>query len=48
MEKSTDTYHIDSDTPPESFWMASTAKTNYPALGNDIKVDVAIVGGGIT
>jgi glycine/D-amino acid oxidase-like deaminating enzyme/nitrite reductase/ring-hydroxylating ferredoxin subunit len=48
MGRNTNTYHIDSDIPPESFWMASTAKTNYPALENDIKVDVAIVGGGIT
>lgn len=34
--------------PPQSFWMASTLKTDYPALKEDIKVDVAIVGGGIT
>jgi len=33
--------------PPESYWMASTPTTNYPALAEDIKVDVAIVGGGI-
>lgn len=33
---------------PESYWMASTSKTEYPALNEDIKVDVAIIGGGIT
>lgn len=32
---------------PQSYWMASTPTTNYPALTEDIKVDVAIVGGGI-
>jgi len=30
-----------------SYWMASTPETNYPALDQDIKVDVAIVGGGM-
>ena len=39
---------ISTETPPESLWIASAAKTNYPALGDDIKVDVAIIGGGIT
>lgn len=34
--------------PPQSFWMASTKKTDYPKLDKDIKVDVAIIGGGIT
>jgi glycine/D-amino acid oxidase-like deaminating enzyme/nitrite reductase/ring-hydroxylating ferredoxin subunit len=33
---------------PESYWIASTDTTNYPALEEDITVDVAIVGGGIT
>lgn len=33
--------------PPQSYWMASTPTTNYPSLSEDIKVDVAIVGGGI-
>jgi glycine/D-amino acid oxidase-like deaminating enzyme/nitrite reductase/ring-hydroxylating ferredoxin subunit len=32
--------------PPQSFWMASTPSTNYPALNEDLNVDVAIVGGG--
>ncbi len=32
---------------PESYWVASTDNTNYPALENDITVDVAIVGGGM-
>ncbi|MGI6586095.1 MAG: FAD-dependent oxidoreductase [Gracilibacteraceae bacterium] len=48
MEKDISKNNISSDTVPESLWMASSAKTNYPALRNDIKVDVAIVGGGIT
>lgn len=34
--------------PPQSYWIASTTGTNYPALSEDIKVDIAIVGGGIT
>jgi len=34
--------------PPQPYWIASTPKTKYPALDNDVKVDVAIVGGGIT
>ncbi len=33
---------------PESYWIASTDTTNYPALEENIVVDVAIVGGGIT
>lgn len=33
--------------PPTSFWIASTPETNYPALQENIKVDVAIVGGGM-
>jgi len=31
--------------PPQSYWMASTPKANYPTLEEDIKVDVAIIGG---
>lgn len=34
--------------PPQSYWMASTPVTKYPALTEDIKVDVVIVGGGMT
>ncbi len=34
--------------PPEPYWTASTDSTAYPALEEDIKVDVAVVGGGIT
>lgn len=34
--------------PPQSYWMASTPETNYPILQKDLKVDVAIIGGGIT
>lgn len=33
--------------PPKSYWLASTEKPNYPSLEEDIKVDVAIVGGGM-
>jgi len=33
--------------PPQSYWMASTHKTDYPVLNEDIKVDIAIIGGGI-
>ncbi|WP_083762843.1 FAD-dependent oxidoreductase [Natranaerobius thermophilus] len=33
--------------PPQSYWIASTHSTNYPVLDRDIKVDVAIVGGGL-
>jgi glycine/D-amino acid oxidase-like deaminating enzyme/nitrite reductase/ring-hydroxylating ferredoxin subunit len=32
---------------PESYWIASTDKTDYPTLKEDITVDVAIVGGGL-
>ena len=38
----------DLETPPLSFWMASTEKTDYPVLSEDITVDVAIIGGGIS
>lgn len=31
----------------ESFWMDTTASTEYPPLAEDIEVDVAVVGGGI-
>ncbi len=31
----------------QSFWLASTLPSSYPALSQDIAVDVAIVGGGI-
>lgn len=34
--------------PPESFWMSSTTNIDYPVLDEDLKIDVAIVGGGIT
>lgn len=35
-------------TPPQSFWMASTPDSDYPVLKEDLKTDVAIIGGGIT
>ncbi|MBC2728481.1 FAD-dependent oxidoreductase [Desulfosporosinus sp.] len=31
----------------ESYWIASTPKTNYPTLNEDMNVDVAIIGGGM-
>ncbi|ODM26222.1 (2Fe-2S)-binding protein [Clostridium sp. Bc-iso-3] len=34
--------------PPQPYWIASTPETDYPTLDEDIKVDVAIIGGGIT
>ncbi|MEQ8155433.1 MAG: FAD-binding oxidoreductase, partial [Clostridiaceae bacterium] len=33
---------------PKSFWMDSVPKTAYASLKEDLRVDVAIVGGGIT
>ncbi|NLX02530.1 MAG: FAD-dependent oxidoreductase, partial [Syntrophomonadaceae bacterium] len=32
---------------PSPYWIASTEQTNYPALDQDIEVEVAIIGGGI-
>ncbi|MBS4539160.1 FAD-dependent oxidoreductase [Clostridium sp. D2Q-11] len=32
---------------PESYWLDSTEKTNYPSLDKDMEVDVAIIGGGM-
>ncbi|SES96626.1 Glycine/D-amino acid oxidase [Natronincola peptidivorans] len=32
---------------PQSFWLASTENYNFPALREDIHVDVALVGGGM-
>ncbi|MDF2985065.1 MAG: dependent oxidoreductase [Eubacterium sp.] len=34
--------------PVESYWIATTPTTNYPALSENIKTDILIVGGGIT
>lgn len=48
MKNDRDIRGINFNIPPEPYWLASTYKTNYPALENDIKVDVAIAGGGIT
>jgi glycine/D-amino acid oxidase-like deaminating enzyme/nitrite reductase/ring-hydroxylating ferredoxin subunit len=31
----------------ESYWMASTPSTAYPAVDSDFEVDVAVIGGGI-
>lgn len=43
MDKTTDVF----EKPPQPYWTASTSATDYPALDKDIKVDVAIVGGGL-
>jgi heterodisulfide reductase subunit A-like polyferredoxin len=32
---------------PISLWLATTPKTNFPSLADNISVDVVIVGGGI-
>lgn len=33
---------------PMPFWITSTPKTDYPSLKEDISIDIAIVGGGMT
>lgn len=33
--------------PAESFWIASTPKTGYPSLTQDVEADVVIIGGGM-
>ncbi|AOY75243.1 FAD-dependent oxidoreductase [Clostridium formicaceticum] len=33
---------------PQSYWLASTEKTDYPTLQEDLVVDVVIIGGGMT
>jgi glycine/D-amino acid oxidase-like deaminating enzyme/nitrite reductase/ring-hydroxylating ferredoxin subunit len=33
---------------PQSYWIASTTQNEYPALNENINVDVAIIGGGIS
>ena len=38
---------IDLTRTPESYWIGSTPQTNYPALEEDVTVDVAIIGGGL-
>ncbi len=34
--------------PAESYWIASTPKTDYPTLQDNVKTDILVVGGGIT
>lgn len=34
--------------PPQSYWIASTETTDYPKLNEDIRVDVLIIGGGMS
>ncbi|MDW7732512.1 MAG: hypothetical protein SCH66_08805 [Methanolobus sp.] len=31
----------------ESYWISTTSESNYPSPSEDIKADVAIIGGGI-
>lgn len=33
---------------PESYWIASTAETHYPAVDDPVRTEIAVVGGGIT
>lgn len=33
--------------PPQSYWIASTRQPGYPVLQEDIKADIAIIGGGM-
>jgi glycine/D-amino acid oxidase-like deaminating enzyme/nitrite reductase/ring-hydroxylating ferredoxin subunit len=33
--------------PPQSYWMDSTPQPEFPVLNEDIKADIAIIGGGI-
>lgn len=40
-------YDTEFQAPSHSYWMASTVQTNYPELNEDLKVDVAVIGGGI-
>lgn len=45
---STETYkEYGFEKPPQPYWMASTRPTNYSVLDRNIKVDAAVVGGGI-
>src|SRR5690554_5409699 len=34
-------------TPPESYWISSTQKPEYPCLEGSMETDVAIIGGGM-
>ena len=34
--------------PPQPYWMASISNLDYPTLNEDLKLEVAIVGGGMT
>lgn len=47
MDKKTEFDDLGFENPPQPYWMASTKSTDYPVLDKDIKVDVAVVGGGI-
>lgn len=33
---------------PQPYWIASTSQTDYPSLTEDISIDIAIIGGGMT
>ncbi|UNC91360.1 FAD-dependent oxidoreductase [Candidatus Contubernalis alkaliaceticus] len=47
MDKITGFEGISFENPPQPYWMAQWKTTDYPVLDKDIKVDVAVVGGGI-
>lgn len=34
--------------PPDPFWISTTPKTDYPILEDNLNIDIAIVGGGMT
>ncbi len=48
MEKNKKSGFVDFRVPTESFWLAASKKTDYPYLQEDIKTEVAVVGGGMT
>jgi len=39
---------LDFTQSPRPYWLASTAATDYPSLTEDVTVDAAVIGGGIT
>jgi glycine/D-amino acid oxidase-like deaminating enzyme/nitrite reductase/ring-hydroxylating ferredoxin subunit len=47
MDNNKPNWNGDFSSPPQSYWIASTPKTNYPVLDHDTSVDVAVIGGGI-
>ena len=39
---------LDFTQSPRPYWLAATAATDYPSLTEDVTVDAAVIGGGIT